>query len=973
MITVVHHDDDRVILDAIRVLRDLSAGGLLDDLVLVPLGDTTRPGQPQATCIRAGAETGMGLFDALASDPATDGHVMTAVASASLQPHAQVELAEEVARLAALGMNLGSAPVVPCCLYVPESRDGDGILPAAGFFSARTTNFVCLPTDWRFVDGIAVAVDFSDADRAAWHAALEIATLTSGWHATGDSRWHPDVVAPGVAGFSLRFVRFSARLVTVRRHGPDAAEADVLPAPEGFTPAPVPDMVERTVKVLHPDAFRLDSQLAGQGATDQRGAVLRLLAGAVRGLFPPLASGLRGFWRVLRAEVAGALGGDAGSSDTDQPPSLADRQAIDETAVVLEGFEPKVWTDLARNILGIADGGGTADAAEARQAAGHRQFVFVSRDCLLDDVLELRVRGLPEDAFVAPDHADPTGDDTEAIEGEQGPVTGDADPAGGTGNLVVGGGEPAQTDPVQSSARSRGLLSLIDDAFRSEISKAEDLRRDQERELEHLSEQVERTERFEPPAALRTTVIAFLVTAFVVVASYVLLLDAFNFGDIDQTLRTRLAIVPTAFTWLVLQYPLAPRGDDPRVVQSFLLRSTTIVTVVAALAAVFAGPLSDIATESPWRELIPILATAVTLWLAWKVIASDRARERPGGRAVALAWTIFYLVTGLFLYTNMDRSVFNRWGWLRRFFETYGDGIRYAAIAVAGFLFLLALAMLAVSDTGADRRRRRTRARMRELRQELQRTELVPMLKGLRVNWLGTAAALDHVLRRCFPPPSVSGGDDGGLRSPLLRLALHTREANPPPPAPGWLFAQYETAVDAYSARRDARAGGAGWTRPETATMISRLDRDPLAAPGSDPRWDFAHRLRAGEFEDALAAGSAGAGDGSLLDGDIEFMRQIAPVAPATLPLGLVGPGAAGLGRVEMLSTWWWPDGFGVPESVTPPRPARTVLSPAGHVYLAVRLEVSDPLLEMQISEGSAPPVQLEEEPAPAGPDDGLR
>jgi hypothetical protein len=990
VITVVHHADDRVIVDAARVLRDLSVAGLLADLALVAVGDSQPSGQPRAACIRGGTETDMGLFDALAGSQATDGHVVTAVASADLAPGSQIELAENLARLAEQGRNLGSVPVVASCLYVPESGDGAGVLPAAGFFSERTTNFVALPTDWRFVDGMAVAIDFSDADRAAWHAALEIATLTSAWRALGDSRWRPDVVTPGVAGFSLRFVRSSARLVTVRRHDPDAADADVLPVPEGFTPAPVPEFVERTVSVLHPAAFRLDSQLGGSGGADQRGAVLRLLAGAIRGLFPPLASGLRGFWRLLRAEVVGALGGDTGSGDADEPPSQADRQAINKTAVVLEGFEPKVWTDLARNILGVADGGGTVVAAEARQAAGHKQFVFVSRDCLVDDVLELRVRGLPEDAPAAAGNPDPTGDGAEAIEGERVPVAGDAEPAGGAGDLVAGGGAPARIDPVggagdlvagggepvriepaASSDRSRGLLSLIDDAFRREISKAEDRRRDQQRELEHLSEQVERTERFEPPAALRTTVAAFFATAFVVSASYVLLLDTFDFGDWSQTFRTRLAIVATAFTWLVLQYPLAPRSDDPRVVQSYLLRSAAVVAVVAALAAVFAGPISDGATEHLWLELlIPILVTAVTLWLAWKVLASERARERPGGRALGLAWTICYLVTGLLLYANMDRSVFNQWDWLRGFLEGYGDAIRWAAIAVAGFLFVLALAMLAVSDAGADRRRRRIRARMRELRWELEREELLPTLKGLRVNWLGTAAALDHILRRCFPPPSASGGGDGGLRSPLLRLALRTREAYIPPPGPGWLFAQYEAAVGAYTARRDARAGRAGWSRPETATMISRLDRDPLAVPGSDPRWDFAHRLRAGEFEDALAVG---AGDGSLLDDDIEFMRQIVPVDPATLPLGLVGPGAAGLGSVEMRSTWWWPDGFGAPRSETHPRPARTLLSTAGHMHLAVRLDVSDPILENRISEVSAPPAGSAEVPAPAGPDDGLR
>ena len=964
MITVLHHDADRVVVEATRVLRDLSARSLLADIALVPVGDAAWPGQPRATCVRAGENAEMGLFDALATDPATDGHVVTAVASADLAPEAQLELAAAVLRITDRGMSLSSVPVVASCLFVPESRDGGDILPAKGFFSARTANFVALPADRRFVDGAAVAIEFADVDRAAWHAALEIATLTSAWHAMADSRWQPEFLAPGVSGHGLRYVRSSARLVSVRRGGQAGAGDDVLPVPDGFTPAPVPEIVGRTVAVLHPEVFRLDNRPGEAGTPGGRGGALKFLAGALGGFFPPLASGLRGFWLLLRAEVVKALGGDAGSGESDQPSAVQpDRHASDAPAVVLEGFEPRVWTDLVRNALGIADGGGTVEAAEARRAAGHEQFVFVARDSLVDDALEQRVHAaFPEDAPAANGDADPTGDD--------------ADPTGGEPDLAGSGTDPAgvETGPVEALPRPRGLLTLLDDAFRREIARAKDLRRIQQRELEDLAEQMERTEKVEPPAALRATVLAFFVTAFVVAASYVLLLDTFDFGDVDQTLRTRLAIVATAVTWLVLRNPLAPRGDDdPRAVQSHLLRSAAVVAVVAALAVVFAERISKISTGGPWLELVPLAPTAVTLWLAWNVVSSEGARERPAGRALALAWTICYLVAGLLLYANMDRSVFNQEAWLQDFFAAYGDGIRYAAVAVAGFLLLLALAMFAVSDAGVDRHRRRVRARMRELSQELQREELLPLLKGLRVNWLGTAAALDYILRRVFRPPAAAGGPGGGLHSPLLRLAVRSRAAHDSPPAPGWLFAQYEAAADAYSARHDTRAGGGGWVRPETATMVSRLDRDPLAAPGADPRWDFAHRLRTGEFDEALAANLPGAGDGSLLDEDIEFMGEIAPVAPAMLPLGLLGHGAASLGHVSMQGTWWWPDGFGVPESLTPPRPARSVRSTTGQAYLAVRLDISDPVLERQMGEGSAPPVEPDHEPAPAGPDDGLR
>ena len=977
MITLVFHEADGVIADATGVLREFSAAGLLGDIALVSVGDLESPGGPRAVCVRTGEDTEMGLFDALAESPTVDGVMPTAVASGDLAPQHQRELAAAALGIADRIMKLAGVPAAAGCLFVPESPPGAEMLPAAGFFSARTANFVSLPTDWRYPDGVPVGIEYDDADRATWHAALEIATITSAWIGVADSKWQPGPEAPGVADNSLRFVRSAARLVTLRGGGPRAAMDGILPVPDGFEPAPIPGLVGRTVPVLHPEEFRLEGGLV-EGGDPGRSGPLMILVRALGGIFPPLASGLRGFGRVLRDEVAKALGGDGGSAEDDEPADASsESQPGDAPSVVLEGFERGVWTDLVRDVLGVADGGGTADATEARRAAGHRQYVFVAEDSLVDEVLEQRLTaGGSEDvprAGRAGTTEDSAGSSTDRAASEEGTArrassTAAGDESSGADRSSASPSGRAEDGPESAGeTERRGLLTLIDDAFRREVARAEERRREQQREREHLAEQVAHTEKFEPPAALRATLVAFFVTAFVVAASYVLLLDVFDFGDVDKIVRTRLSIVATALTWLVLQYPLAPRGDDPRAAQSQLLRSAAVVAVLAGLAAVFAAPISDAASGRPWLELIPALATLVTVWLAWRVVRSEDARERPAGRAVALAWTVGYLVSGLLLYANMEHSGFNRWGWVRRFFDEYGDGIRYAAAAVAGFLFLVAVAIFAVSDAGSDRRRRRARVRMRELDRELRRTELLPILEGLRTNWLGTAVALDHILRRSFPRPSPAGETAGWLRSPLLRFEVRRREAHSPPPPPGWLFTRYERAVDAYSAQRGARSGVAGRVRPEAATMVSRLDRDPLALPSTDPRWDFAHRLRAGEFDDALEADPTGPAEGSLLDSDIEFLRQIAPVAPGALPLGLLGPGAAGLGNVAMNTMWWWPDGFTVPDASTPPLPARTGAADGGQAHIAVRLDISDPILEGQLRPGVSPP----EGPGARPPDEG--
>ena len=156
--------------------------------------------------------------------------------------------------------------------------------------------------------------------------------------------------------------------------------------------------------------------------------------------------------------------------------------------------------------------------------------------------------------------------------------------------------------------------------------------------------------------------------------------------------------------------------------------------------------------------------------------------------------------------------------------------------------------------------------------------------------------------------------------------------------------------------------------------MVSPITSDLLTAPGPDPRWDFAFRLTSGAFDDVLAGSAAGPVDRSLEDVEIGFMKEVAPVAPATLPAGLIGPRAAGLGHVALHSTWWWPDGLEVPASpVAAPKPAQILRSRSKYAYLAVRLEISDEVLEMQIVSDPAPLQDLPEDAPPAGPADGLR
>ncbi len=966
MITILCHKADAVIVEATRKLDELSLHGLLNDVAVVEIGDDTSSGeQPLATCIQAGTRIQMGLYDALASaDPPADGRsFMTAVVSGALATQAQLEVAAAVADIAHQTMKLaGGVVVVPICLAVPEARDGSSILPAEGFFTSQTANFVALPTDWRFASGTASFISFVEDEKAAWHAALEIATLTSSWRAMTGNPWQPMIGAPGVSGHIYQFVRSSARLVQIRRRD-HVAEDRSLPVADGFEAAPVPEMAARTVEVLHPREFRLESQIGSFSTDSDRITRRAAIVSALGRVFSPLAIGFRGFAKQLRAEFLEAFGGDVQSND-DQPTtsSLPPDEPPAETAVVLKGFDPRLWTKQVRGVLGVADG--APEAARARTAAGNSDFVFVDPKCLVDDVLETRIRSgrrpdepdaAPEetragwfgtvDGEVYPASANPAAANVDppssANTGEATPAAEDADPAA----------DPVVDDDDESP---KALLTLLDDAFCDEIDRAKARRLTLAKDLEKR-EQDERDEaaRSRPAAAVINIVMAFFMLTYALIAYYVLQIERLDMNDRDYVLMTRIFLGVTALISMVLLYPRMPPNDsDPRVRHSYYVKAAAIPLATFLLAIVFADLLYG------WEELredghpergpglIALTAMIVPLWLGWKVHQLGRECERSASRALALTLAVCYLITGVLVFADRDSFIVDRWEGLNNFLSEYGKELRYAMAAMALIMFLIALVMLIVSDRGNRIRRMRISAEIRELQAELQHHELLPVLRGLRVNWLGTAAALEYILRYNIPAEPASDGDIRDLHSPLLRLFVNPpREVFRRPPSPSWLCNQYEAVVAAYSQRR-ALLGSEIANRPEASPTVSPIEDDPLVLPSRDPRWELARRLRAGEFDGALAEVTWGTEARSLEDSELEILSEIAPSMPLKLPGSLTGLPSSALSEVEMQSVWWWPDEIEAPNAASPPKPGHVVRSPSEDAYLAVRIDISDQILE---------------------------
>ena len=949
MITLLYHEADRPLAAALDVLRLLSRHRLLEEVGLVEVPSLATSSLASEPPEQSPARGPGAAAVAAGGEPL----VVTAVATAALDPAGLRELAGAANGYVEDRRRLTGAAVSGVRLYLCADRQEHWAADAEEYFSPETANLVAVPVDSAPSGVDAEGVVLADADRFAWHAALEIATVTSGWRATAARRpWWPEPVVTGVGESAVRFVRSWARFVVVVDEPLTADSEGVLPVAAGFRRALVPTRIARAVEPLLPPEFRLEPEPDESPGAAQRGIVTESLALALRTLFPVLA----GSWRGLRASLAREWAGDiAGEPAVTRRHRRADEPEPGSVSgglpAVLAGFDLQTWTDLVQDVLGVIDGADTRRARDGRRAAGHERTVFVDEASLVDDVLERELGGLSLAGSAEPDAGG-------------GPAGRPTVPAGADPPPL----EPERVEPAgaQPDERRRGLLTLLDDAFREQISRARQRHTEKQTDLDDLNAEEERIGPVEPPRAARSTAASFLATTLVVVASYVLLLDFFDFGDASPARRTVLAVVVTAFTWLVLAVPLAPHGDDdPTKVQSYLIRASAAIAVVAALASVFVEDIASAATGSPWLELVPLGFTGVTAWLCWKAVSSANARQRPVTRSLALAWTSVNLLVMLFLYANMERSLFGPGKALGVFFARYGGSLRAAAIGVAVFLLLLALALLAVTRGKHLRDLADIAARRRELRRDLDRRELEPQLEALRINWLGTAAALDHILRVLrqgwgHPAPEASIPE-----SLIARLAARVRGVRQQA-EPGWLFARYKAAAAAYTAAIGVDEP------PEASSQVSEPTPDLLRDPSGDPRWDFARRLRAGEFDEYLIAPRRTPRP-ALLEDDVAFLEGILPVDSRSLPFGTLGPGAARLGNVGVESILWWP-ADALPPAAADVRPAEVVGAPGRSVFQSACLDVSEPvrLADLQVAEHGHPLPEDGEGPLPVG-DDGLR
>ena len=219
----------------------------------------------------------------------------------------------------------------------------------------------------------------------------------------------------------------------------------------------------------------------------------------------------------------------------------------------------------------------------------------------------------------------------------------------------------------------------------------------------------------------------------------------------------------------------------------------------------------------------------------------------------------------------------------------------------------------------------------------------LPALIAVRSNWMGSAAALDYLIGHPYGRISVTVPSVGECRPQIHGLRVIDRETDRSPVPPGWLYSQYRRTADSY----DRTYGGGP---PEQSRLVLALDDAPLSAENvQEPRWDYARRLRAGEFDDLLSE-IVVVDSPALVEADREAMAALLVGRDGSVRAGYIGDAAARVGDVTMHTTSWLPpDAASLAQdggvSGVGPLPSRMVAAVGARLYQAVRVDVSDPIL----------------------------
>lgn len=1020
---VLHHADDATVARALDVWAELSGASQLSPFMRVEHRPFTED-EPtpldlgRSTCLLShGAWTQVGLMYTLHSLGELSRVDILTACTASLNEAQQAELAraDVMLRHDLRRVMPEATPVSSHRVWIPHY--GDAVMaPDAAFASSEANSaLVVLPVDRQFERAAAMPVSAAGPeDVYAWHVAVEVASLGGLWSTMdGAPLEFVETAASGVGRPLVRLVRSMCRAARIHTPSPEQSldGTGLLPLTPGLLPAPDDAfMVKAAAPHIYPSTFRVLAGTQGDigdGTRTEQGddaaphkvlreliplseevQVRRLAAETVSRVLDrdddaaDKASQLDDYIAdtVAIAPWMAPLARDVAAGAEDPSAAGAEAQELlDSTRapVSIEAVPVRGWDELLDGVFGLTDA--THASERIRAAATSTRYVVVDPHALAPDAEALatalsaldgdehrhadgryRMAGTA-DGLVDPDLCDPPSHDDAAV------TTDFADHPEQAEQAV----EPRDSPDHHGKA---SLLTQVTGQFDAEIERSE---RDVERQIGLLHARMRHENRPEPGV---TSFVAYALLASVLIGiGSLLTLTGLREAITPDRLSEQSRVVSFLLLALVATLPPVLRLTPSRS-WSAQVRLTLVAAIYAGTAAaviVAASAIEESPLDRPGQWLpagavvLIVMSLAIAAWI--RGFAGDRALLGPlaalvGDRtagAVPFAYAFVMVVAAL----NFDQTapaVFENRNW------------RLLTV-------LLAVAVAVAIATGGLVRlvRRRDRRQVSEWRERID--ELVEgcelgsartaALEVLKAHWLATAAVAARLVHRPFGShraEALPHDPASAVRKLLmfdLELTDETRDAFlgellPELASSGWLREQYRRMSSQFVSSERSRFGiGADdhMPPPEHCTYPMSLE-SMLSNGGSGPRWRFAERVYAGDFDSLLhesAEGALGRAMAttfmsehvavSLAPADagrqtlVQLLGELLPAGEVRLPSGTLP--ASTEPPPEYQSFVWWPEAVSVPpKHRTTTHQCRHLRSQGTVLFHAVRVDISEPV-----------------------------
>lgn len=953
-IVVLHHQGDDATARGIDSIRTLSAQGWVKPMLVASVSSEGSTGE----CLIGERPHAADLPSALARAGRIQRLDLVSVYSFDLlDDPAFSRLAQEASRLWQQCDRL--APVGT------EVKDVRILLPR--FSEAHKVRFegghmriVVVPEDRRLASAMARPLDGSDPESFGLHVAIETLSLCGLWSGMRDdllAERDPADAKPDLVRVARSQVR-SARL-----HKPPPMDADYpggrLPVPAGMTRTPTPEaMAQKAAELLVPREIRLPDQKHPPEWAISGWPFFKSLTGRI-------VTDFRDFPRRLRSSLSDhiqrtvdemadtMLASDpvlAGLWDTEDPADSEAPAACDHMSRPVEVAMAGEWSTLVQTALGVADGADRTaqvrnDSAgdQAQVLASRRHLVGAPQAHALPEVFA-SLAGSRAPHRVAPRDGDPARPEQPAENGPDDPNASDSTPA-----LLPLISEKILGFKLEADRRVR--------ACHSRLEELNPRLRWQERPTSEMSAAV--------PVCLA---VGLLLAVLAWAVLFPPLSDLLSTDDIVTGLdaRARLWITPTSALALVLLVVNMPRETIRQ--QRYLILGAAVIVGIGATLMVWPRPVSAVlaadysdSSQTAWLFTV-LFIIAIVVCLLTMV---GRDVTLPARWSATLLLVYFSILTVLLLNDGEFRPLL---------LDEMGTRLLVIATCIAVTLILVSYAMLTFVYY-------RHQLKLRQWHDEaewlLHQHEVLHehanIQDSLFTQWTATACALHRLIRWPYGGPADTHADSDGIpgdaerNNLLVKVAFTDCELTSEGlqrfrdlllaylVRPGWLYAQYHRAAEAYRSAHDVT--------PEACAYPLHFDEHLLYTTDGD-RWPFVQQLYRGDFDALLRERITDVADGEGLDelfSDIDAFKISAGAHPDASPWLLLSEIAADpqppipptvltiAGQIEhqnatMCSTLWWPERLALPDSEIERRPANSSTLGNTVVHQAVRVDFSDPI-----------------------------